>query len=137
MSLNVAPPKSTKAPALRVPPLAPPFRVVLIEPEIPPNTGNVARICAATCSPLHLVCPLAQSRECRSHRALRRLAQSRGDLSYRRFMSGGAVLDPADESKGIVERTGASFLRTSELVGGFGVLLGRILYRVFPPRFDF
>src|SRR5258708_5500549 len=58
MSLNVAPPKSTKAPALRVPPLAPPFRVVLIEPEIPPNTGNVARICAATCSPLHLVGPL-------------------------------------------------------------------------------
>jgi tRNA (cytidine/uridine-2'-O-)-methyltransferase len=28
---------------------------VLVEPEIPPNTGNVARICAATSSPLHLV----------------------------------------------------------------------------------
>jgi tRNA (cytidine/uridine-2'-O-)-methyltransferase len=31
-----------------------PFRVVLVEPEIPPNTGNIARLCAATCCPLHL-----------------------------------------------------------------------------------
>jgi tRNA (cytidine/uridine-2'-O-)-methyltransferase len=29
--------------------------VVLVEPEIPPNTGNAARICAATRCPLHLV----------------------------------------------------------------------------------
>jgi tRNA (cytidine/uridine-2'-O-)-methyltransferase len=45
-------------PKLRVPPLDPPFRVVLVEPEIPPNTGSVARTCAATRSPLHLVGPL-------------------------------------------------------------------------------
>ena len=32
-----------------------PFHVVLVEPEIPPNTGNVGRLCAATGSPLHLV----------------------------------------------------------------------------------
>ena len=32
-----------------------PFNIVLIEPEIPPNTGNIARLCAATCSTLHLV----------------------------------------------------------------------------------
>jgi len=32
-----------------------PFHVVLIEPEIPPNTGNIARLCAATGSLLHLV----------------------------------------------------------------------------------
>jgi tRNA (cytidine/uridine-2'-O-)-methyltransferase len=32
--------------------------VVLVEPEIPPNTGAVARSCAATASPLHLVRPL-------------------------------------------------------------------------------
>jgi tRNA (cytidine/uridine-2'-O-)-methyltransferase len=31
------------------------MHVVLVEPEIPPNTGNVARLCAATASPLHLV----------------------------------------------------------------------------------
>jgi tRNA (cytidine/uridine-2'-O-)-methyltransferase len=33
-------------------------QVVLVHPQIPPNTGNVARTCAATCTPLHLVGPL-------------------------------------------------------------------------------
>ncbi|PLX85270.1 MAG: tRNA (uridine(34)/cytosine(34)/5-carboxymethylaminomethyluridine(34)-2'-O)-methyltransferase TrmL [Desulfuromonas sp.] len=32
-----------------------PFHIVLIEPEIPPNTGNIGRLCAATGSHLHLV----------------------------------------------------------------------------------
>jgi len=31
------------------------LRVALIEPEIPPNTGNIARLCGATLTPLHLV----------------------------------------------------------------------------------
>jgi tRNA (cytidine/uridine-2'-O-)-methyltransferase len=31
------------------------FRVALVEPEIPPNTGNIARLCAATRVPLHIV----------------------------------------------------------------------------------
>ncbi len=39
------------------------FQVVLIEPEIPPNTGNIARLCAATGTPLHLVGPLGFSIE--------------------------------------------------------------------------
>ena len=34
------------------------MHVVLVEPEIPPNTGNVARLCAATNTKLHLVEPL-------------------------------------------------------------------------------
>ncbi|MCS5690642.1 tRNA (cytidine(34)-2'-O)-methyltransferase [Cyanobium sp. FGCU-6] len=33
-------------------------RIVLFQPEIPPNTGNVARTCAATGSELHLIEPL-------------------------------------------------------------------------------
>src|SRR4051795_11835789 len=33
------------------------FNVVLIEPEIPPNTGNVGRLCLAAQSTLHLVKP--------------------------------------------------------------------------------
>lgn len=33
-------------------------RVVLVHPEIPPNTGNIARTCAATATELHLVKPL-------------------------------------------------------------------------------
>lgn len=31
------------------------IRVALVEPEIPPNTGNIARLCAATRTPLHIV----------------------------------------------------------------------------------
>ena len=34
------------------------MNIVLVEPEIPPNTGNVARLCAATQTTLHLVEPL-------------------------------------------------------------------------------
>ncbi|MEI8063173.1 MAG: tRNA (cytidine(34)-2'-O)-methyltransferase [Verrucomicrobiota bacterium] len=34
------------------------MNIVLVEPEIPPNTGNVARLCAATGATLHLVGPL-------------------------------------------------------------------------------
>ena len=34
------------------------LNIVLVEPEIPMNTGNIARTCAATCSRLHLVKPL-------------------------------------------------------------------------------
>ena len=44
------------------------FNVVLVEPEIPPNTGNVARLCLATQSPLHLVKPLGFSLEDRQLR---------------------------------------------------------------------
>jgi tRNA (cytidine/uridine-2'-O-)-methyltransferase len=33
------------------------MHIVLVEPEIPPNTGNVARLCAATNSTLHLIEP--------------------------------------------------------------------------------
>jgi len=37
------------------------FNVVLIEPEIPPNTGNIGRLCLSTRSTLHLVKPLGFS----------------------------------------------------------------------------
>src|SRR6185295_14649203 len=48
---------------------APMFNVVLIEPEIPPNTGNIGRLCLATGARLHLVGPLGFSLE---DKALRR-----------------------------------------------------------------
>jgi tRNA (cytidine/uridine-2'-O-)-methyltransferase len=38
-----------------------PLNVVLVQPQIPPNTGNVARLCAVTGSRLHLVAPLGFS----------------------------------------------------------------------------
>ena len=39
------------------------MQIVLFEPEIPPNTGNVARLCAATDTELHLIEPLGFSIE--------------------------------------------------------------------------
>lgn len=37
------------------------FNIVLVEPEIPPNTGSIARLCGATNTILHLVHPLGFS----------------------------------------------------------------------------
>ena len=42
------------------------FNVVLVEPEIPPNTGNIGRLCLATRSTLHLVGPLGFSTDDRT-----------------------------------------------------------------------
>lgn len=39
------------------------FNIVLVEPEIPPNTGSIARLCGATNAVLHLVHPLGFSTE--------------------------------------------------------------------------
>ena len=53
------------------------FHVVLFEPEIPPNTGNIIRLCANTGSALHLIAPLGFSLE---EKRLRRAG-----LDYREF----------------------------------------------------
>jgi tRNA (cytidine/uridine-2'-O-)-methyltransferase len=47
--------------ALYLAPLDPRLHLVLVHPQIPPNTGNVARLCAVTGTPLHLVAPLGFS----------------------------------------------------------------------------
>jgi len=39
------------------------IEIVLYEPEIPQNTGSIARLCAATCTTLHLIKPLGFSLE--------------------------------------------------------------------------
>ena len=44
-----------------LPPLKRPLHIVLVEPQIPPNTGNVARLCAVTGSKLILIEPLGFS----------------------------------------------------------------------------
>jgi tRNA (cytidine/uridine-2'-O-)-methyltransferase len=46
----------------------PPLQLVLVSPQIPPNTGNVARTCAVTGAGLHLVGPLGFSIDERSLR---------------------------------------------------------------------
>jgi tRNA (cytidine/uridine-2'-O-)-methyltransferase len=53
------------------------FHIVLVHPEIPPNTGNVMRLCANAGARLHLVRPLGFSLD---DRALRRAG-----LDYREF----------------------------------------------------
>lgn len=55
------------------------LQVALYEPEIPPNTGNIIRLCANTGSPLHLIKPLGFSLE---EKQLRRAG-----LDYREFMT--------------------------------------------------
>ena len=53
------------------------FQVVLFQPEIPPNTGNVIRLCANTGSRLHLVAPLGFRMDDRELR--------RAGLDYREY----------------------------------------------------
>ncbi|MGH8670778.1 MAG: tRNA (uridine(34)/cytosine(34)/5-carboxymethylaminomethyluridine(34)-2'-O)-methyltransferase TrmL [Burkholderiales bacterium] len=53
------------------------FDIVLFEPEIPPNTGNIIRLCANTGARLHLVAPLGFSL---NHRRLKRAG-----LDYREY----------------------------------------------------
>ncbi len=53
------------------------FHIVLVEPEIPPNTGNVIRLAANTGAQLHLVSPLGFELEDRQLR--------RAGLDYREF----------------------------------------------------
>ena len=43
--------------------MKPPLHIILICPEIPPNTGNIGRLCAVTDCRLHLIHPLGFSLE--------------------------------------------------------------------------
>lgn len=54
------------------------FHIVLFQPEIPPNTGNIIRLCANTGSRLHLIEPLGFSLD---HKQLRRAG-----LDYHEFV---------------------------------------------------
>ncbi len=74
------------------------FNIVLVEPEIPPNTGNVIRLAANTGARLHLVEPLGFSME---NRLLRRagldyheVAEVRRHASWPAFV---AVMAPSPE----------------------------------------
>jgi tRNA (cytidine/uridine-2'-O-)-methyltransferase len=71
------------------------FHVVLVEPEIPPNTGNIIRLCANTGAQLHLIEPLGFAID---HAKMRRAG-----LDYREF---------ADMQ---VHQDWAAFLRASGL----------------------
>ena len=55
------------------------FHIVLYQPEIPPNTGNIIRLCANTGSALHVIHPLGFELDDRKLR--------RAGLDYREFAS--------------------------------------------------
>ncbi len=63
------------------------FNIILHEPEIPPNTGNVMRLCANTGARLHLIRPLGFSLDARRLR--------RAGLDYREFADVGVHADLA------------------------------------------
>lgn len=72
-----------------------PLHIALVEPEIPPNTGNVARLCAATGCALHLVEPLGFAIDDRELK--------RAGLDYWHAL--GVVIHPSLEA--FLERTAA------------------------------
>ena len=79
------------------------LHIVFVEPEIPPNTGNIARTCAATGTVLHLVKPLGFKIDDRSlkragldywpfvkpeaHESLDEFMQKYGDGKHRLFLA--------------------------------------------------
>jgi tRNA (cytidine/uridine-2'-O-)-methyltransferase len=54
------------------------FHVILYQPEIPPNTGNIIRLCANSGSALHLIRPLGFDI---SEKAVRRAGMDYADLA--------------------------------------------------------
>jgi len=88
--------------------------VVLVEPEIPPNTGNIARLCAATRSTLHLVHPLGFDT---SEKAVRRAGLDYWHLveviEHHDFASFVAQLPPAPRLYLFTGKASRSFLKVN------------------------
>jgi len=73
------------------------FKVVLYQPEIPPNTGNIIRLCANSGSSLHLVHPLGFSLD---EKSLRRAGMDYRELAnIREYTSMQAYLEQQDGSR--------------------------------------
>ncbi len=90
----------------------PPFQVVLVAPQIPPNTGNVARTCAVTGSALHLVGPLGFSLDAKQLR--------RAGLDYWEDISPEIYTDWRDfESRALKGRSERLHLFTSRAARSF------------------
>jgi len=82
------------------------MHVVLVEPEIPPNTGNVARLCAATRTTLHLIEPFGFKLD---DRDLKRAGMDYWNhLTWRRWKSWGdfALALPHDARLWFIESRG-------------------------------
>jgi tRNA (cytidine/uridine-2'-O-)-methyltransferase len=102
----------------------PGFNVVLVEPEIPPNTGNIARLCAATRSRLHLIEPFGFQLD---DRQLKRAGMDYWEQvewwRWKNWAEFQAALPPAArlwfvESKGANHYAGVQYLAGDYLVFG-------------------
>lgn len=100
------------------------FHVILLEPEIPPNTGNVIRMCANTGATLHLVHPLGFSLDAAQ---LRRAGLDYHDLArVREHDSLDACLAALAESRVFaIETSGAGVYSCEQFVAGDAFLFGR------------
>ena len=101
------------------------MQVVLVEPEIPPNTGNVARLCSTTCSVLHLVEPFGFEL---SDRSLRRAGMDYWKLlqwhrwkNWEHFVSG----QPNAARFWLIESKGARLYSEVEYDEGDYLVFGR------------
>ncbi len=73
------------------------FKIVLYQPEIPPNTGNIIRLCANSGSSLHLVHPLGFQLD---EKNLRRAGMDYSDLAdVREYKSMETILEQLDPDR--------------------------------------
>jgi tRNA (cytidine/uridine-2'-O-)-methyltransferase len=101
------------------------MQVVLVEPEIPPNTGNVARLCAATRSILHLVEPFGFDL---SDRTLRRAGMDYWQhVEWHRWKNWEQFVShqPNDAQFWLVESEGARLYSEAEYGAGDYLVFGR------------
>jgi tRNA (cytidine/uridine-2'-O-)-methyltransferase len=99
------------------------FQIVLVEPEIPPNTGNVIRLCANTGCTLHIVKPIGFSLD---RKSVRRAGLDYRDLAQVRVH---ADLDACYAELGTarlfaVETTGSCLYSEARFGSGDALLFG-------------
>ncbi len=101
------------------------MHIVLVEPEIPPNTGNVARLCAATGSTLHLIEPLGFKLD-DAH--LKRAGMDYWrQVQWRRWKNWGefSIALPAGARLWLIESGGGRHYAEAEFAAGDYLVFGR------------
>lgn len=101
------------------------MNIVLVEPEIPPNTGNIARLCAATRSRLHLIEPLGFQMD---DRQMQRAGMDYWKLvSWHRWPNWVAFLEglPPDARLWFIEQGGAQAYHEVSYSPGDYLIFGR------------
>ena len=99
------------------------FHIVLFQPEIPPNTGNIMRLCANTGSRLHLVKPLGFELQ---HKAVRRAGLDYDELAeVRVHPSLEACLQELRAARAFsVETSGARLYSAARFKSGDALIFG-------------